>query len=42
VPGPSPEALIASGEAINFDLRGEFRPLRPLLEELKRTRERED
>jgi DNA-binding XRE family transcriptional regulator len=36
---PSPEELIASGEAVNFDLRGEYRPLRPLLEELKRTRE---
>ncbi len=36
---PSPEELIASGEAVTFDLRGEYRPLRPLLEELKRTRE---
>jgi Helix-turn-helix domain len=36
---PSPEELIASGEAVNFDLRGEYRPLRPLLEELKRNRE---
>jgi DNA-binding XRE family transcriptional regulator len=36
---PSPEELIASGEAVNFDLRGEYRPLRPLLEEMKRARE---
>jgi DNA-binding XRE family transcriptional regulator len=36
---PSPEELIASGEAVNFDLRGEHRQLRPLLEEMKRTRE---
>jgi hypothetical protein len=32
-------AMSASGEVVNFDLRGEFLPLRPLLEELKRTRE---
>ncbi len=36
---PSPEELIATGEAVNFDLRGEYRPLRPLLEEMKRARE---
>lgn len=36
---PSPEELIASGEAVNFDLRGEYRQLRPLLEEMKRARE---
>jgi DNA-binding XRE family transcriptional regulator len=36
---PSPEELIASGEAVNFDLRGEYRPLRPLLEEMKCARE---
>ena len=26
---PSPEELIASGEAANFDLHGEYRELRP-------------
>jgi hypothetical protein len=26
-------------EAVNFDLCGEYRPLPPLLEQLKRTRE---
>lgn len=36
---PSPEELIASGEGANFDLRGEYRQLRPLLEEIKRARE---
>lgn len=36
---PSPEELIASGEAVHFDLRGEYWALRPFLEELKRARE---
>jgi DNA-binding XRE family transcriptional regulator len=36
---PSPEELIASGEGANFDLHGEYRQLRPFLEQLKRTRE---
>jgi DNA-binding XRE family transcriptional regulator len=36
---PSPEELIASGEGANFALHGEYRQLRPLLEELKRARE---
>jgi Helix-turn-helix len=36
---PSPEELIASGEAANFDLHGEYRELRPFVEEIKRTRE---
>jgi transcriptional regulator with XRE-family HTH domain len=36
---PSPEELIASGEAANFDLRGEYRELRPFVEEIKRARE---
>ena len=36
---PSPEELIASGEGANFDLRGEYRELRPLVDELKRARE---
>ena len=36
---PSPEELIASGEAANFDLHGEYRELRPFLEEIKRARE---
>ncbi len=36
---PSPEELIASGEAANFDVHGESRELRPLVEEIKRTRE---
>ena len=30
---------IARGDAVNFDLRGEYRPLPPWLEQLKRTRE---
>src|SRR6202162_3966907 len=36
---PSPEELIASGEGANFDLRGEYRELRPFVEEIKRARE---
>src|SRR6266849_4225810 len=36
---PSPEELIASGEAVHFHLSGEYRALRPLLEELKQARE---
>jgi transcriptional regulator with XRE-family HTH domain len=36
---PSPEELIASGEGAKFDLRGEYRALRPLVEEIKRNRE---
>ncbi len=36
---PSPEELIASGEAANFDLHGENRKLRPFFEEMKRARE---
>jgi DNA-binding XRE family transcriptional regulator len=36
---PSPEELIASGEGANFDLHGEYRQLRPLVEEIKRARE---
>jgi Helix-turn-helix len=36
---PSPEELIASGEAANFDLHGEYRELRPFVEEMKRARE---
>jgi hypothetical protein len=36
---PSPEELIASGEGANFDLCGEYRQLRPFLEELKHARE---
>jgi DNA-binding XRE family transcriptional regulator len=35
---PSPEELIASGEGAHFDLHGEYRFLRPLLEELKQAR----
>jgi DNA-binding XRE family transcriptional regulator len=35
---PSPEELIASGEGANFDLQGEYRELRPFVEEIKRTR----
>ena len=33
---PSPEELIASGEGAHFDLRGEYRELRPLVEEIRR------
>jgi DNA-binding XRE family transcriptional regulator len=36
---PSPEELIATGEGGNFDLHGEYRELRPLVEEIKRARE---
>jgi DNA-binding XRE family transcriptional regulator len=36
---PSPEELIASGEGAKFDLRGEYRELRPFVEEIKRERE---
>jgi hypothetical protein len=36
---PLPEELIASGEGANFDLHGEYRQLRPLLEGLRRARE---
>ena len=36
---PSPEELIASGEGANFDLHGEYRGLRPFVEEIKRARE---
>ena len=36
---PSPEELIATGEGVNFDLHGEYRQLRPFLEELKEARE---
>jgi DNA-binding XRE family transcriptional regulator len=36
---PSPEELIASGEGVNFDLRGEYRALRPFVEQIKQARE---
>jgi len=36
---PSPEELVASGEGANFDLHGEYRQLRPFVDEIKRTRE---
>jgi len=36
---PSPEELIATGEGENFDLQGEYRDLRPFVEEIKRARE---
>lgn len=36
---PSPEELIASGEGVNFDLHGEYRELRPFVEQIKRARE---
>jgi DNA-binding XRE family transcriptional regulator len=36
---PSPEELIASGAGANFDLHGEYRQLRPLVQEIKRARE---
>lgn len=36
---PSPEELIASGEGVKFDIHGEYRQLRPFLEELKQARE---
>jgi len=35
----APEELIASGEAVHFALSGEYRGLRPLLEQLKQARE---
>ena len=36
---PSPEELIASGEATHLKLHGEYRGLRPFVEETKRARE---
>jgi len=36
---PSPAELIASSEAANFDFHGEYRELRPFVEEIKRARE---
>jgi DNA-binding XRE family transcriptional regulator len=36
---PSPEELIASGEGTKFELHGEYRELRPFVEEMKRARE---
>jgi DNA-binding XRE family transcriptional regulator len=36
---PSPEELIASGEAVHFHLSGEYRALRPFVEGLKQARE---
>ena len=36
---PSPEELIASGDAANFELQGEYRELRPFVQEIKRVRE---
>jgi hypothetical protein len=36
---PSPEELDASGEGASFDLHGEYRDLRPFVEEIKRARE---
>src|SRR5947209_16464795 len=36
---PSPEELIASGEGAHFNLHGEYRLLRPLIEEIRRARE---
>ena len=36
---PSPEELVASGEGASFDLHGEYRDLRPFVEEIKRARE---
>jgi transcriptional regulator with XRE-family HTH domain len=36
---PSPEELIASGEGVNFELHGEYRQLRPFVEEIKHARE---
>jgi DNA-binding XRE family transcriptional regulator len=36
---PSPEELIASGEAASFELHGEYRELRPFVEKIKRARE---
>src|SRR5208282_3933956 len=37
--GPGPEELIASGEAVNFALHGEYQELRPFVDEIKRARE---
>ena len=36
---PFSEELIATGEGANFDLHGEYRQLRPFVEEIKRARE---
>ncbi|HEX5443607.1 MAG TPA: helix-turn-helix transcriptional regulator [Pirellulales bacterium] len=36
---PSPEEMIASGAGANFNLRGEYRELRPFVDEIKRARE---
>jgi DNA-binding XRE family transcriptional regulator len=36
---PSPEELIAAGGGANFDMHGEYRQLRPFIEEMKRARE---
>jgi DNA-binding XRE family transcriptional regulator len=36
---PSPEELIASGKGAYFELQGEYRELRPFVEEIKRARE---
>ena len=36
---PSPGELIASGEGASFDLHGEYRELRPFVDEIKRARE---
>ena len=36
---PSPEELIASGEGACFDLHGEYRALRPFIDEIKQARE---
>ena len=36
---PSPEELIATGEGANFDLHGEYRELRPFVDEIKRARQ---
>src|SRR5947209_20260963 len=35
---PAPEELIATGAAANFDLQGEYRELRPFVNEMKRAR----
>ena len=36
---PAPEELIASGEGAGSDLHGEYRELRPFVDEIKRVRE---
>ena len=36
---PSPEELIASGEGENFELHGEYRELRPFVNQIKHDRE---